>query len=112
MLSIQEDAMPDDVHRIEFRAKSIEDLRSYLKGTAVDLGCRPVVRKVGDEYVVEGYAPLAAVEQARTAASGSPVIINVIENASEIGRARQAEVGSANRFTARTAPPRGLGIKE
>ena len=73
MHSIQEDAMPDDVHRIEFRAKSIEDLRSYLKGTAVDLGCRPVVRKVGDEYVVEGYAPLAAVEQARTARSGSPV---------------------------------------
>jgi hypothetical protein len=37
--------------------------------------------------------------------------MNVIENASEVGRARQAEVGSGNRFAARIAP-RGLGIKE
>jgi hypothetical protein len=104
--------MPDDVHRVEFRAKSIEELRSFLKGTDVDLGCRPVVRKLKDEYVVEGYAPLAAIEQVRMARSGSPVSINIIENASEIGRARQAEVGSGNRFAGRTAPPRGLGIKE
>jgi hypothetical protein len=39
------------------------------------------------------------------------VTMNIIENASEVGRARQAEVGSGNRFAARQAPS-GLGIKE
>ena len=37
--------------------------------------------------------------------------MKVVENASEVGRARQAEVGSGNRFAARIAPS-GLGIKE
>jgi len=39
------------------------------------------------------------------------VTMTVVENASEVGRARQSEVGSGNRFAARMAP-RGLGIKE
>jgi hypothetical protein len=103
--------MAEDVHRIELRAKSIEELRSFLEGTDVDFGCRPVVRKVGDEYVVEAYTPLSTVERLRSARSTSVVTMNVIENASEVGRARQAEVGSGNRFAARIAPS-GLGIKE
>jgi hypothetical protein len=103
--------MADDLHRIELRAKSVTELRSFLEGADVDLGCRPVVRKVGDDYVVEAYAPLPAVERLRSARSASAVAINVIENASEVGRARQAEVGSGNRFAVRTAPS-GLGIKE
>jgi len=103
--------MAEDVHRIELRAKSIEELRSYLEGSEADLGCRPVVRKIGDDYVVEVYAPLPEMERLRTARSMSSVTMNVIENASEVGRARQAEVGSGNRFEARIAPT-GLGIKE
>ena len=35
----------DDVHRVELRAKSIDELRTFLDGTDIDLGCRPVVRK-------------------------------------------------------------------
>ena len=35
----------DDVHRVELRAKSIDELRTFLDGTDVDLGCRPVVRR-------------------------------------------------------------------
>lgn len=101
----------DDVHRIELRAKSIEELRSVLDNTDVDLGCRPSVRKVGDDYVVEVYSPLSTVERLRSARAASGVTMTVVENASEVGRARQREVGSGNRFAARTAP-RGLGIKE
>jgi hypothetical protein len=101
----------DDVHRIELRAKSIEELRSVLDNTDVDLGCRPSVRKVGDDYVVEVYSPLPTVERLRSARAASGVTMTVVENASEVGRARQREVGSGNRFAARTAP-RGLGIKE
>jgi hypothetical protein len=101
----------DDVHRIELRAKSIEELRSVLDHTDVDLGCRPSVRKVGDDYVVEVYSPLPTVERLRSARMSAGVTMTVVENASEVGRARQREVGSGNRFAARTAP-RGLGIKE
>src|SRR5262245_11114252 len=103
--------MADDVHRIELRARSIEELRSYLAGMTVDLGCRTVGRKLGDDYVVEGYTTMPTVERLRAARSASTVVMRVIENASEIGRARQQEVGSANRFASRMAP-RGLGIKE
>jgi hypothetical protein len=39
------------------------------------------------------------------------VVLNVVENATQTGRARQAEVGSRNRFSARQVPS-GLGIKE
>ena len=101
----------DDMHRIELRAKSVEELRSFLEGVDVDLGCRPVVHKVGDDYVVEAYTPLPAVERLRSGRTASQVTISVVENASEIGRARQQEVGSGNRFAARIAPS-GLGIKE
>lgn len=101
----------DDVHRVELRAKSIDELRAFLDGTDMDLGCRPVVRKVGDEYVMEVYTPLPAVERLRSARSVSEITMNIVENASEVGRARQAEVGSGNRFAARIAPS-GLGIKE
>jgi hypothetical protein len=101
----------DDVHRIELRAKSIEELRSVLDKSDVDLGCRPAVRKVGDDYVVEVYSPLPTVERLRSARMSAGVTMTVVENASEVGRARQREVGSGNRFAARTAP-RGLGIKE
>ena len=101
----------DDVHRIELRAKSVEELRALLDDADVDLGCRPSVRKVGDDYVVEVYSPLPTVERLRAARSAPGVTMSVIENASEVGRARQAEVGSGNRFAARIAP-RGLGIKE
>lgn len=101
----------DDVHRIKLRAQSVEELRSFLDGTDVDLGCRPVVRREGGEYVVEVYTPLPAMERLRSARSASGVTLSVVENASEVGRARQAEVGSGNRFAARMAPS-GLGIKE
>jgi hypothetical protein len=104
--------MPDDdVHRIELRARSIEELRSFLNDADVDLGCRPVVRKVGEEYMVEVYSPLATMERLRSARSASTVTMNVIENTSEVGRARQAEVGAGDRFAARIAPS-GLGTKE
>jgi hypothetical protein len=101
----------DDLHRIELRARSIEELRSFLDGTGVDFGCRPAVRQDGGDYVVEVYSRMPEVERLRSSRSAAGVTMTVIENASEVGRARQAEVGSGNRFAARTAP-RGLGIKE
>lgn len=101
----------NDIHRIELRAKSVEALRAFLDGTDIDLGCRPVVRRQGDEYVVEVFAPIPTLDGLQRARNAAGVSVNVIENASEVGRARQAEVSSGNRFSARIAPS-GLGIKE
>lgn len=100
-----------DVHRIKLRAQTLEELRAFLDGSGFDLGCRPVVHREGNEFVVEVYAPLPEVDRLRSARSVSGINVTVVENASEVGRNRQAEVGSGNRFAARQAL-RGLGIKE
>jgi hypothetical protein len=104
----------DDVHRIKLRAKTLEELRGFLDGGDFDLGCRPVVHREGDDFVVEVYAPLPKLDRHRSARSArdlSGVDVTVVENASEVGRSRQADVGAGNRFASRQAP-RGLGIKE
>jgi hypothetical protein len=101
----------EDVHRIEVRAQTVEELRSFLDGTDVDLGCRPVVRRESGAVVAEVYATMPQIERVRAARSASRVTVSVIENVTQTGRARQSEVGSGNRFSSRRAP-RGLGIKE
>lgn len=99
------------VHRIEIRAHTVEELRSFLDGTDVDLGCRPVVRRQADELVMEVYATLSQVNRLQAARSASGVTLNIVENATQTGLARQAEVSVGNRFSRRQAL-RGLGIKE
>jgi hypothetical protein len=101
----------DDVHRIEVRAQTVKELRSFLDGTDLDLGCRPAVRRRSGELVVEAYATMPQINRLRAARSAPGVSVDVLENATEVGRTRQAEVGSRNRFAARRTP-RGLGIKE
>jgi hypothetical protein len=101
----------EDVHRIEIRAHTVEALRSFLNGMDVDLGCRPVVRRHAGELVMEVYATLAQVNRLQAARSASGVTLHIVENATQTGLARQAEVSSGNRFASRQAL-RGLGIKE
>jgi hypothetical protein len=112
-VTIREDAMSDDdVHRVELRARTVEELRSLLDGSDVDLGCRPTVRRQpSGELTTEVYATMPQVDRLRSARSAPGVTVSVIENASETGRARQAEVSSRNRFRSRQRPT-GLGIKE
>ena len=101
----------EDVHRIELRAQTVEELRSFLDGTDLDLGCRPTVRRRPGELVVEVYATMPQIDGLRTSRSTSGVTVSVVENATQTGRARQAEVNSGNRFSSRQALS-GLGIKE
>jgi hypothetical protein len=101
----------EDVHRIEVRAQTIEELRSFLDAADLDLGCRPAVRRQSGELVVEAYATMPQIDGLRASRSATGVTVNVLENATAVGRSRQAEVGSRNRFAARQTP-RGLGIKE
>jgi len=101
----------EDVHRIEIRAQTVEELRSFLDGTDLDLGCRPAVRRQSGELVVEVYATMPQVNGLRASRSTSGVNLRVVENATQTGRARQGEVSSGNRFSSRQALS-GLGIKE
>src|SRR4051794_27705438 len=101
----------EDVHRIELRAQTVEELRSFLDGTHLDMGCRPAVRRDSGGLVTEVYATMRQVNEARAAKSASGVTLNFIENATQTGQARQAEVGSGNRFLQRRSIS-GLGIKE
>jgi hypothetical protein len=101
----------EDVHRVEIRAQTVEELHSFLDGVDVDLGCRPVVRRESGALVAEVYATLAQLDRLRATRSASRVTVRVVENATRAGRARQGEVGSANRFSGPQVP-RGLGIKE
>ncbi|MGH6916207.1 MAG: hypothetical protein ACREJ0_00720 [Geminicoccaceae bacterium] len=108
----REDVMSnDDVHRIEVRARTIKELRSLLDGAGLDLGCRPAVRRQSGELVVEAYATMPQIDGLRASRSATGVTVNVLENATAVGRSRQAQVGSRDRFAARRTP-RGLGIKE
>jgi subtilisin family serine protease len=104
-------ANQDDLHRIEVRAQTVEQLRSFLRGTDLDLGCRPAVRQRPGELVVEAFATRAQIDGLRASRRSPGVAIDIIENASATGRTRQSEVGPGNRFASRQMP-RGLGIKE
>lgn len=101
----------EDLHRIEVRAKTVDELRSFLDGADLDLGCRPAVHRRAGELVVEAYATMPQLDRLRRTRSAPGVSVDVVENASQVGRTRQAEVGSRNRFAGRQVP-RGLGIKE
>jgi hypothetical protein len=101
----------EDVHRIEVRAKTIDELRSFLHGAGLDLGCRPAVRRQAGELVVDAYATMPQINRLRASRRAAGVTVNVVENATAVGRSRQAEVGSRNRFAARQTP-HGFGIKE
>ena len=60
---------------------------------------------------MEVYATMPQVNRLQVARSASGVTLNIVENATQTGRARQAEVSSGNRFSSRQALS-GLGIKE
>jgi len=104
-------AASPDLHRIEVRAQTVEELRAVLDGAELDLGCRPAVRHGDGELIVEAYATQPQIDGLRASRSAAAVRIDVLENATAAGRSRQAEVGRQNRFAARQLPS-GLGIKE
>lgn len=102
-----------DLHRLELRAASVAELRDFLDGADLDLGCRPAVRRQGDgEFVVEAYGTMPQIDGLRSARRSAGVTVDVLENATQLGRARQGEVGRQNRFAGARELPRGLGIKE
>jgi hypothetical protein len=96
----------DPVFRVRVEAATLDDLRATLDDLRPDVGCRGVARAEGDGFAIDVYLPESRVASARSAS------VTVLENQTETGLARQAEVGQGNRFAARGEVPRGLGRKE
>jgi hypothetical protein len=101
------------IFHVEVTAGSLADLKAFTDEIQPDdLGCRPVVRRRGTEFVIDAYLPEAQLDTARGSRAAGGVSLEVVENVTEIGLQRQQEVGDGNRFAARGATPRGLGRKE
>ena len=103
---------PESVIHIEIESRSLDDLKAFLDETQADIGCRPIPRRTGDGYVMDAYLPEQQLQAARETRAANRVSLRVLENATDLGRERQKEVGEGNRFAARGETPRGLGRKE
>jgi hypothetical protein len=101
------------IFHIEITAATLADLKAFTDEIPLDdLGCRPVVRRRGTEFVLDAYLPEAQLDAARGSRAAGGVSLEVVENVTEVGLQRQQEVGEGNRFAARGQIPRGLGRKE
>ena len=102
----------EPVFRVRLQASSLSALRAFLDEVRPDVGCRPVAGRSASGFVIDVYVPESRLESARTSRAAPQVSVTVLENATEVGRERQADVGEGNRFAARSEVPRGLGRKE
>jgi hypothetical protein len=105
--------MPEEpIIHVEIEADTLADLKAFADESQPDLGCRPVARRVAGKFVIHAYLPEPQLAAARTSPTAARITIRVIENATEVGRQRQQEVGRGNKFANRSRVPRGLGRKE
>jgi len=105
------DSTSDPVFHVRLEAPTRSALRAFLDEVQADVGCRAVARRSGSGFTLDAYLPESQLATARSAAA-SEVSMTVLENQTEVGRARQAEVAQGNRYAARGEIPRGLGRKE
>ncbi len=103
----------EPIMRVQIEAPTLGDLRAFTDEIRpADLGCRAIPRQTEGSFVIDAYLPEPQLQAARDGRTASRVSLRVIENATEIGRERQKEVGEGNRFASRGQIPRGLGRKE
>ncbi|MFB7128488.1 hypothetical protein [Kitasatospora sp. NPDC056273] len=95
-----------DILRLRVTARDPEVLRALLREARPDTGGRPHVEPDGS-VGIDVYAPEARI----AALEREGVTVTRIGNASEAGRAAQAEVGTGDRFAAADAVPHGLAAK-
>ncbi|WP_316527757.1 hypothetical protein [Kitasatospora brasiliensis] len=95
-----------DILRLRVTAKDRETLRALLREARPDVGGRPHVEADG-RVGIDVYAPADQVQ----ALEREGVTVTRIGNASEAGRAAQADVGGGDRFAPADAVPHGLAEK-
>jgi hypothetical protein len=85
-----------------------ESFDSLLKKFDLDVGCRPHVHAAADGMgILTAFATRDRIRELESAG----YTVEVGENASELGRRRQEEVGKGDRFEGGRVVPRGLGEK-
>jgi len=99
--------VPPDLFTVRI-AVTRESFESLLKKFDLDVGCRPHFQQATD-----GTASLTAfaTKERIRELEGAGYKVEVGENASEVGRQRQGEVGKGDRFEGGRVVPRGLGEK-
>jgi hypothetical protein len=102
----------ESIIRVRIEAPTLTELRAFTDEIQPDLGCRAIPRQVEGRAVIDAYMPESELAAARGARSAERVTLRIVENATEVGRERQQEVGDGNRFAEREGIPRGLGRKE
>lgn len=108
----QEPTDNSKIFRVVIRAPDEPSLVELLKDKHLDLGGGPKRQPDGtitiDAYVPEDMLQSLQAEKMRD----TGIVTQVVEDATEVGRQRQQEVGKADRFEAGKKLPRGLARKE
>lgn len=94
--------------RVLVRAESREGLREFLRLHSVDLSRGHPRAEADGALSIEALVAAGDLDRIRD----GPWTVEVIEDASAAGAARQQEVGIGDRYAAGRAIPRGLGRKE
>lgn len=102
-----DNGQPPDLHAVRV-AVTRESLPEVLRTFALDVGDRPLVEPQPDGTGT--LLAFASEEQVRRLEEAG-YRVEVGENLSELGRRRQAEVGTGDRFEGGRVAPRGLGTK-
>lgn len=102
----------ESIIHFQIEASTLDELRAFSDEIRPDLGCRAVPRRINGKFVVDAFLPESQLQTAQERRADSGVALRIIENATEVGRERQKEVGQGNRFTVRGQIPQGLGRKE
>ncbi|WP_328923755.1 hypothetical protein OG429_03370 [Streptomyces sp. NBC_00190] len=92
--------------RVRVTAKDADTLRALLRDTRPDVGGR--IGQGGDGSL--SFDAYVSPEKAE-ALQREGVTVTTLDDATAIGRARQAEVGEGDRFAAEDAVPLGLALK-
>ncbi|MFF4325171.1 hypothetical protein ACGFY6_10010 [Streptomyces sp. NPDC048387] len=100
--------MSDDhtILRVRVTATDADTLRALLREARPDVGGR--VRQAEDgSCTIDAYVTPDEAE----ALEREGVTVTIVEDATAVGRARQAEVGEGDRFAPEDALPQGLALK-
>lgn len=96
------------IMRIRLSAPDRDSLARVVREFRLDIGGGGPRRLPDGTVSMEAYVPAERLEQIEKAGGA----FEVIEDATAVGRERQKEVGTGDRFEGGTRPPRGLGRKE
>ena len=100
---------PGDIFLVLIVATDRESLRVVRQDPAIDFGCRPHVRSLGDGAVqVDAFLDERKIRELQALPG---ITVSVLRNESASLRERQREVGIGDRFDGGATAPRGFGEK-